>query len=55
MPDDESDDDDDDPMILNNRAKNHRSERTIVPWKVIFSFAMYKYVLFKILGFFLGF
>ena len=23
-------------MILNNRAKNHTSERTIVPWTVIF-------------------
>ena len=30
--DDDDDDDNDDPMILNNRAKNHTSERTIVPW-----------------------
>ena len=29
-------DDNDDPMILYNRAKNHTSERTIVPWTVIF-------------------
>ena len=36
MPDDD-DDDDDDPMILNIRAKYHTSERTIVPWTVIFS------------------
>ena len=38
MQDDDDDDDDDnhDPMILNNRAKNHTSERTIVPWTVIF-------------------
>ena len=35
--DDDDDDDNDDPMILNNRAKNHTSERTIVPWTVIFS------------------
>ena len=35
--DDDDDDDFDDPMILNNRAKNHSSERTIVPWTVIFS------------------
>ena len=35
--DDNDDDDNDDPMILNNRAKNHMSERTIVPWTVIFS------------------
>ena len=35
--DDDDDDDNDDPMILNNRAKNHTSERTIVPWMVIFS------------------
>ena len=36
--DDESDDDDDDdnPMILNYRAKIYTSERTIVPWTVIF-------------------
>ena len=34
--DDDDDDDNDDPMILNNRAKNHTSERTIVPWTVIF-------------------
>ena len=34
---DDDDDDNDDPMILNNRAKNHTSERTIVPWTVIFS------------------
>ena len=34
--DDDDDDDDDDPMILNIRAKNHTSERTIVPWTVIF-------------------
>ena len=27
---------DDDTMILYNRAKNHTSERTIVPWTVIF-------------------
>ena len=41
MMQDDDDDDDvddyDDPMILNNRAKNHTSERTIVPWTVIFS------------------
>ena len=36
MPDDD-DDDDDDPMILNIRAKYHTSERTIVPWTVIFT------------------
>ena len=38
MQDDDDDDDDDnnDPMILNNRAKNHTSERSIVPWTVIF-------------------
>ena len=39
MQDDDNDDDDDDnddPMILINRAKNHTSERTIVPWTVIF-------------------
>ena len=35
--DDDDDDDNDDPMILNIRAKNHTSERTIVPWTVIFS------------------
>ena len=34
--DDDDDDDNDDPMILNHRAKNHTSERTIVPWTVIF-------------------
>ena len=34
--DDDDDDDNDDPMILNIRAKNHTSERTIVPWTVIF-------------------
>ena len=34
--DDDDDDDNDDPMILNNRAKNHTSERTIIPWTVIF-------------------
>ena len=34
--DDDDDDDNDDPMILNIRAKNHMSERTIVPWTVIF-------------------
>ena len=41
MQDDDDDDDDDnnDPMILNNRAKNHTSERTIVPWTVIFFIA----------------
>ena len=33
--DDDDDDDNDDPIILNNRAKNHTSERTIVPWTVI--------------------
>ena len=38
MPDDEDDDDDNDgTMILNIRAKNHTSERTIVPWTVIFA------------------
>ena len=36
--DDDDDDDNDDPMILNNRAKNHTSERTIVPWTVIFAY-----------------
>ena len=35
--DDDDDDDNDDPMILNNRVKNHTSERTIVPWTVIFN------------------
>ena len=35
--DDDDDDDNDDPMILNNRAKNHTSERTIIPWTVIFN------------------
>ena len=35
MQDDDDDDDNDDPMILNIRAKNHTSERTIVPWTVI--------------------
>ena len=34
----QDDDDNDDPMILNIRAKNHTSERTIVPWTVIFLF-----------------
>ena len=34
--DDDDDDDNNDPMILNNRAKNHTSERSIVPWTVIF-------------------
>ena len=34
--DDDDDDDNDDSMILNNRAKSHTSERTIVPWTVIF-------------------
>ena len=34
--DDDDDDDNDDPMILNNRAKNHTPECTIVPWTVIF-------------------
>ena len=33
----DDDDDNDDPMILNIRAKNHTSERTIVPWTVIFA------------------
>ena len=33
----QDDDDNDDPMILNIRAKNHTSERTIVPWTVIFA------------------
>ena len=33
----QDDDDNDDPMILNIRAKNHTSERTIVPWAVIFN------------------
>merc|ERR1712074_370005 len=32
----DDDDDNDDPMILNIRAKKHTSERTIVPWTVIF-------------------
>ena len=32
----QDDDDNDDPMILNIWAKNHTSERTIVPWTVIF-------------------
>ena len=32
----QDDDDNDYPMILNIRAKNHTSERTIVPWTVIF-------------------
>ena len=32
----QDDDDNDDPMILNIKAKNHTSERTIVPWTVIF-------------------
>ena len=42
MQDDDDDDDDndlhdhDDPMILNIRAENHTSERTILPWTVIF-------------------
>ena len=36
--DDDDDDDNNDPMILNNRAKNHTSERTIVPWTVIFDY-----------------
>ena len=34
--DNDDDDDDDNPMILNYRAKNYTSERTIVPWTVIF-------------------
>ena len=38
--DDDDDDDNDDPMILNNRAKNHTSERTIVPWTVIFKIGL---------------
>ena len=32
----QDDDDNDDRMILNIGAKNHTSERTIVPWTVIF-------------------
>ena len=32
----QDDDDNDDPMILNITAKNHTSERSIVPWTVIF-------------------
>ena len=36
----QDDDDNDDPMILNIRAKNHTSERTIVPWTVIFTVLM---------------
>ena len=46
MQDDNDDDDDDyndDPMILNNRAKNHTSERTIVPWTVIFILNLFRY------------
>ena len=41
MQDDDDDDDDDnnDPMILNIRAKNYTSERTIVPWTVIFYYS----------------
>ena len=33
----QDDDDNDDPMILNIRAENHTSERTIVPWTVGFN------------------
>ena len=40
--DDDDDDDNNDPMILNNRAKNHTSERTLVPWTVIFTFCVVK-------------
>jgi len=46
--DDDDDDDNDDPMILNNRAKNHTSERTIVPWTVIFWFQITLYVFWKL-------
>ena len=43
MQDDDDDaDDNDDPMILNIRAKIHTSERTIVPWTVIFIFDIWK-------------
>ena len=35
--DDVDDDYDDNPMILCYRAKKHTSERTIVPWTVIFN------------------
>ena len=45
--DDDDDDDNDDPMILNNRAKNHTSERTIVPWTVIFSLLFIKKFILK--------
>ena len=46
MQDDDEDDNDDndDPMILNIRAKNHTSERTIVPWTVIFLFVLFIYL-----------
>ena len=43
--DDDDDDYNDDPMILNNRANNHTSERTIVPWTVIFFTAKHVYPL----------
>ena len=43
--DDDDDGDNDDPMILNNRAKNHTSERTIVPWTVIFYVCFTKFFL----------
>ena len=43
--DDDDDDDNDDPMILINRAKNHTSKRTIVPWTVIFNIVNSKSVM----------
>ena len=45
----QDDDDNDDPMILNNRTKNHTSERTIVPWTVIFVFVIVLLGLFLLL------
>ena len=41
MMQDDDDDDNDDPMILNNRAKNHKSDRTIVPWTVMFHLILF--------------
>ena len=47
----QDDDDNDDPMILNIRAKNHTSERTIVPWTVIFKLTLLTHLSFASLLF----
>ena len=46
--DDDDDDDNNDPMILNNRAKNHTSERTILPWTFMFLIEFHKYTKYTI-------